>query len=333
MDDNHIFDVAVIGAGIIGSGIAYELSKLDISAAIIDKADMPTQGTSKGNSGILHAGCDDPEGSLRAELVVEGNRRYDDWQQELGVSVRRTGSMVVGFSDSDMDYIRSLYDKGTARGVEGLELLSGEEVKALEPNLNPEVKGALRAKTAGVVCPMRMVNLLFKNAAVNGVTPFMGREVLGFQFADDGVVGIDTSGGSVRARTVVNAAGVHGDEVSAMAGIEDYPITPRRGEYILLEPHPDYNVGHVIFPTPDAHSKGALVIPTATGDILIGPTAHDLPKSEQDNTSTTREGLREIMEKTSKLVPTLSTTLTVKTYAGNRAEPNTASYFKIFLTT
>ncbi|MFW5827982.1 MAG: NAD(P)/FAD-dependent oxidoreductase [Alkalispirochaeta sp.] len=322
----EIFDVAVIGAGAIGAGIAYELSKLDVGVAIIEKAAIPVQGTTKGNSGVLHAGYDDPEGTLREELVVKGNRRYDDWAAELGVSVVRNGSMVVAMNDEDMDYIRKLYERGTARNVEGLELLSGVETRALEPNLNPAVQGALRAKTAGVVCPMTVVNMLFKNIVANGVTPFMGREVIGFDFEDPDTIGVVTSNGTIRARTVVNAAGVHGDEVSAMAGIDQYRITPRKGEYILLEPHPDYNVDHVIFPTPAKNSKGALVIRTATGDVLLGPTADDLPKEEQDNTATTPEGLQEGLEKTRRLVPGVRTELTVKTYAGNRAEPDTKDF-------
>jgi glycerol-3-phosphate dehydrogenase len=326
MGENHVYDVVVIGAGITGAGIAYELSKLDVDAAIVDKATMPTQGTSKGNSGIIHAGYDDPKGSLREQLVVRGNRRWDDWQEELGVDVVRTGSLVVAFNQEDLEYVRSLYSKGQERNVRGLELLDGDEVRDLEPNLAPGVKGALRATTAAVVCPMRMVNFLFKNAVVNGVEPLLGREVIGLDFSHEAYAQVHTSRGTARARAVVNAAGVHGDEVSAMAGVTQYSITPRRGEYILLEPHPDYNVDHVIFPVPTKHSKGALVIPTSTGDILIGPTAHDLPKEQQDDTSTTPEGLAEVLEKTSKLVPSLSTTLTVKTYAGNRAQSNTDDF-------
>ena len=324
---DRIFDVAVIGAGVIGSGIAYELSKRQISVAVIEKAAVPTQGTSKGNSGVLHGGYDDPPGSLRGELVLAGNRRYDDWADELGVNIVRNGSMVVALSDTDVAYIRKLYEQGIARGVTGLELLSGPEVLQLEPNVNRDVKGGLRAKTAGVVCPMTVVNMLFKNAVANGVVPFMDHEVTGFDRSDaTGATGVVTTQGTVRARAVVNAAGVHGDEISKMAGVGGYRITPRRGEYILLEPHPDYNVSHVIFPTPTETSKGVLVIATASGDILIGPTAQDIPKDEQDNTATTLEGLHEILKKSRRLVPGIRTELTIKTYAGNRAEPENGDF-------
>jgi glycerol-3-phosphate dehydrogenase len=326
MNSHKTHDVIILGAGIVGCGIAYELSKYKLDIAMVDKADLASQGTSKGNSGILHAGYDDPEGSLRGRLVVEGNRRYDDWSRELGVSIIRPGSFVVAFDENEMNYVRELYNRGIERGIGGLELLDAAQVREAEPNLNPSLIGALYAGTAGSVCPMRMVNFLFKNAVINGMSPYFGQEVLSFDLRGDEIVTIRTDSMELQAKLVINATGVHADEISAMAGIDTFSITPRKGEYLLLEPHPDYNVNHIIFPTPSKESKGALVIPTATGDILIGPTAHDLPKELKDDKSTSVEGLREVIEKTKHLVPGLYTGLTVKTFAGNRAQPSTNDF-------
>ncbi len=325
MSENKVFDVAVIGGGIVGTGIAYELSKYKLSVALIEKSVQVTQGATKGNSGIIHAGYDDPEGSLRGELAAKGNKRYDDWSRELGVGLKRPGSLVLAFDESGIEYLNKLKKLGDERGVP-VEIISKEEVIAAEPNINSEVIGALRAPTAGIICPMRFVNFLFKNGVKNGVTPFMDHEVTGFELSDDKIQKIITSQGNISAKIVINAAGAFGDTVSSFAGIDKYEIHPRKGEYILLEPHPDYNVNHVIFPTPTKESKGILVVPTETGDILIGPTSENLHKNSSDDLTTSNLGLQEVFNKTRQLVPGLHTGLTVKTYAGNRAQPNTNDF-------
>ena len=325
MSDKKIFDVAVIGGGIVGTGIAYELSKYKLSVALIEKSVQVTQGSSKGNSGIIHAGYDDPEGSLRGDLVAKGNQRYDDWSSELGVGLKRPGSMVVAYDDDGLEYLKDLEQKGINRNVP-VQLLDKKAVLDAEPNINPDVIGALRAPTAGIVCPMRFVNFLFKNSVKNGVVPFMDHEVTGFNISGDNIKEIETVRGRVSAKIVINAAGLFGDSVSSMAGIDKYEIHPRKGEYILLEPHPDYNVNHIIFPTPTKESKGALVVPTETGDILIGPTSVNLDKLLSEDLTTSIEGLKEVLDKTRHLVPGLHTGLTVKTYAGNRAQPNTNDF-------
>jgi len=325
MGENKVFDVAVIGGGIVGTGIAYELSKYKLSVALVEKSVQVTQGSSKGNSGIIHAGYDDPEDSLRGKLVTKGNKRYDDWAGELGVGLKRPGSMVVAFDEDGLNYLKELKQKGDNRKVP-VELMNKEAVLAAEPNINPDVVGALRAPTAGIICPMRFVNFLFKNSVKNGVTPFMGHEVIGFDITENNIKHINTSKGKVFAKIVINAAGLFGDTVSAMAGIDKYEIHPRKGEYLLLEPHPDYSVNHIIFPTPTKESKGALVVPTETGDILIGPTSVNLHKNSSDDLTTSILGLKEVLDKTKHLVPGLHTGLTVKTYAGNRSQPNTNDF-------
>ncbi len=325
MSNKEVFDIAVIGGGIVGTGIAYELSKYNVSVALIEKSSQVTQGASKGNSGILHAGYDSPEGSLRAKLVVKGNKRYDDWEREIGAIVKRVGSFVVAFDDYGFEYINKLKKQGEARGIP-LEILDEKAVREAEPNLNPAVIAALYAPTAGSVCPMRFVNFLFKNAVVNGVKPFLSSEVVGFEKQGGEIVSIKTVRGDIYAKVVINAAGVFGDVVSRMAGIDGYSIIPRRGQYILLEPHPSYNVNHIIFPIPTRESKGILVVPTETGDILLGPTAENMEEEFKEDITTTVDGLREVFRKTKELVPSLSTRLTVKTFAGNRAQPNTNDF-------
>lgn len=322
---DQTFDIAIIGGGITGVGIAYELSKYDVSVALLEKSSQVTQGSSKGNSGLLHAGYDDPEGSLRARLVTRGNRRYDDWSREIGVGMKRVGSLVVAYDDSGLSYLKNLEKMGADRSVP-VEIVDRKILREMEPNINPDAQAALFAPTAGVVCPMRFVNILFKNAVVNGVSPFLQAEVTGFEQNGSESTTIRTVRGDLRAKIVINAAGLFGDVISTYAGIDRYEIVPRKGEYILLEPHRDYNVNHILFPTPTKESKGVLVVPTETGDILLGPTAHNMEKSLKEDVTTSIEGLQEVLRKTKSLVPNLHTDLTVKTYAGNRAQPNTNDF-------
>ncbi len=320
------YDIAIIGAGVTGAGIAYELSKYKLNIALIEKYTTPTQGTSKANSGILHSGYDDRSDQLRGQLVVRGNELYDNWKNELGLRLKREGSLVVAFDEKQLGTIKREKERGDKKGIPGLEIWDRQKLREMEPNLNKDAIAALYAPTAGVICPMEVVNFLFFNAVTNGVTPFMGHTVTGFTKEGDTLTTVVTDKGEISAKMVINAAGVFGDIVSEMAGIDSYTITPRKGEYILLEPNNAYNVNRIIFPTPTETSKGVLVTKTITGDILLGPTAVNLGDDERENIRTTREGIDEIIAKTKQLVPSLSTRLTVKTFAGLRAQPNTNDF-------
>ncbi len=320
------YDIAVIGAGITGAGIAYELSKYNLKIALIEKYNTPTQGTSKANSGILHAGYDDRSDQLRGQLVIKGNAMYDRWKEELGIRLERSGSLVVAFNDEELETIKEEKARGDKKGIRGLEIWDQKLLRENEPNLNKDAIAALYAPTAGVICPMEVVNFLFFSAVANGVTPYMKNTVTGFEKSGDSITAIITDKEKISAGMVINAAGVFGDVISRKAGIDSYRITPRKGEYILLEPNSAYNVNRVIFPTPTKTSKGVLVTKTITGDILLGPTAVNLGDDERENIRTTPEGLAEIIEKTKRLVPSLSTKLTVKTFAGLRAQPDTNDF-------
>jgi len=321
-----VYDIAIIGAGVTGAGIAYELSKYNLNIAIIEKYFTPTQGASKANSGIIHAGYDDSPDMLRGSLVVRGNELYNRWHEEIGFRFKRNGSLVVAFDKEQQDTLKELLENGKLKGISGLEIWNREKLRENEPNLNKDALAALYAPTAGVVCPMEVVNFLFKNAAMNGVTPLMGHEVLDFEKKDGKITAIVTDKGIIQAKMVINASGGNGDIISSKAGIDRYKITPRKGEYILLEPHEDYFVQRVIFPTPTKSSKGILVTHTITGDILLGPTAVNMDDSQRENNRTTKAGLKEVLEKCKRLVPSLSTELTVKTFTGIRAQPNTNDF-------
>ena len=312
------YDVAIIGAGVVGASIARELSKFKVKVALIEKADDVSCGTSKANSGIVHAGYDPVPGSLMAKLNVKGTAMYPQWSKDMDFDFKNIGSLVVGFSDEDMVHIKKLYDRGIENGVPGMKILSQEELRQEEPNISPEAKGALLATSAGIVSPYQATWAIAENAVSNGVELFLNDEVHGIKAPEgDGEWTLNTSKGEVKALCVVNAAGLYSDEISKMAGAKEFEIKPRRGEYALLDQNCIKLAKHTLFQTPDALGKGVLVSPTADGNILIGPSAGD--KGAKDDTTTSAADQSLILTKASKTIPNIPVRSIINSFSGVRA--------------
>lgn len=314
-----MYDVCVIGAGVVGMNIARELSRYDLRICLLEKEADVSCGCSKANSGIVHGGYSDEAGTLRAELCVKGNRMYEQLEQELNFGYRRTGSMVLAFRDEDIPRLRQLYEQGLRNGVRGLAIISGEQALAKEPHLSREVKAALTCENAGVTSPYEFVIALAENAVENGVDIRLNVEVTGIQQADDRFI-LATALGPVMARYVVNAAGIYSDAVSRMVGINDFQITPRRGQYILLDKEQNYLVSSVIFQIPTELGKGILVTPTYHGNIMIGPNAEAI--SDKDDVGTDAETLGRIVAEARQSVPGLDMKKALTSFAGNRPVGN-----------
>ncbi len=197
-----MYDVAIIGAGVIGAMIARNLSKYQLNIILIDKDTDVSNGTSKANSGIIHAGYNAKPESLKAQLNVKGNRQYDRICRELDVPFKRIGSMVIAFDECDMDVLKELYNRGLKNGVEELELLDKDRIKELEPNLSKDVIGALYAPSCGVISPYELTIALCENAVENGVLLKLETEVINIK-KDDTEFIIDTSRGEIKAKCVV----------------------------------------------------------------------------------------------------------------------------------
>jgi len=319
-------DVLIIGAGVCGCAVARELSAYDLSVTVLDRNSDIGEGTSKANSGIVHAGYDAKPGTLKAKLNVEGSKMMPDLAAKLGIPFMRNGSMVVALSDEDVPHMKELYERGIQNGVEGLRILSREEALSMEPNLSDDTKGALFAPTGGIVCPFRLTSALAESACINGVKFELLTEVTDIRRGDHGftvdAISYDEFDPkkdkkvSFEASIVINAAGVYADTFHNMMSEDMLTITPRKGEYCLLDVTAGQHVGRTIFRMPSALGKGILVSPTIHGNLLVGPTATDL--EDKEGTFTTAEGLAAVNSPGASAVKNIPMKEVITSFAGLR---------------
>lgn len=314
-----MYDVVIIGAGVSGSSIARELSRYKGKFCVLEKEEDVCCGTSKANSGIVHAGYDANPGSLMAKLNVQGNQMMEALSKELDFSFVRTGSFVVCTNTEDLPRLEALKERGIENGVEGLQILGKKEALELEPNLSEDIVAVLYAPTAGIVCPFGLNIAMAENAAVNGVEFFLDTAVETIEPLEKEKIGfkITTSKGIFETKYVVNAAGVYADVFHNMVSEKKIKITPRKGEYFLLDKSAGKHVNRTIFALPGKYGKGVLVSPTVHGNLLVGPTAVDLDDKEGNNT--TADGLDEIRKKAGNSVKNIPLRSVITSFAGLRA--------------
>ncbi len=318
-----IFDVAVIGAGVTGALTARELSRFDLKICLLEREADVAMGTTKANSAIVHAGYDAKYGTLKGKLNVRGNVLMDQVTRELGVPFKRIGSLVLAFSDQDLLTLRKLYENGVKNGVPGLKLLDRHQVMQMEPNVSKKVKGALHAPTAGIVCPYELAAGAVENAVENGTELKLECQVQDIKKIEGGFV-LATSQGDIKARFVVNAAGLYADLLSAMVNGPEFQIRPRKGEYLLLDKSQGNVVNSVIFMPPTEKGKGILVTPTVDGNLLAGPTAVDV--SDREDLSVTSSGMNQIIKRAKQMVPDIQFRDVITSFAGLRATPDTGDF-------
>lgn len=313
-----MYDVAIIGAGIIGTSIARELSKYNLKTIIIEKENDVADGTTKANSAIVHAGYDAKPGSKKAKFNVIGNKMYEELCKELDVPFKRKGSFVLGFTKEDMNTLEELKKRGEINGVEGLEILDREEVLKREPNLNKNIEGALYAKTAGIVGPFELAIALAENAMDNGVELLLNSKVTSIKKEDKSYkIYINENMKEIESNIVINCAGIHGDTINNMVCPEDFKITPRRGQYFVLDKSAGKMIDTVIFQCPSELGKGVLVTPTVHGNLLVGPDAEDI--NERDLNETTEDGLNFIKETSKKSFEEIPFNRIITSFSGLRA--------------
>ncbi|MBC7235978.1 MAG: NAD(P)/FAD-dependent oxidoreductase [Chloroflexi bacterium] len=312
-----MYDVIIIGAGVVGSLIARALSRYRLKILLLDKAWDVGEGTTKANTAIVHAGYDAKPGTLKAKLNVAGNALYDQVCGELDVDFERCGTYVVALSSEELPLLEELRARGRENGVPGLSILSAEEMFRREPALNPATKGALHAPGGGLVDPFGLCIGAAENAVLNGVELRLGTLVSGILRQGDEIGGVITPGGAIRARWTIIAAGLWADELMASAGLSGFHITPRKGEYFVLDKVAAEQVRSVLFPCPTPISKGILVTRTIHGNVLLGPNAADV--DDKEDLRTTAAGLDEVLAGALKLVPSLDTRQVIRTFAGLRA--------------
>lgn len=310
------YNVIIIGGGVSGCAVARELSRYKTRVCVLEREEDVCCGTSKANSGIVHAGYDAPEGSLKAKLNLRGNEMMGTLSEELDIPFIRNGSLVLCLSKEDMPKLEELYHRGISNGVKELQILNREEVLRKEPNVTEDVYAALYAPTGGIICPFELNLALAENANMNGVEFRFDTEVTDIKKDEEGYQLI-TNKGIYQAEYVVNAAGVYADRLHNMISVQKICITARRGDYCLLDKSAGNHVKSTIFTLPGRFGKGVLVAPTAHGNLILGPTAIDI--EDKEGTNTTKEGLEQVLDKVNMSVKNLPLRQIITSFAGLRA--------------
>ncbi|WP_271811173.1 NAD(P)/FAD-dependent oxidoreductase [Clostridium beijerinckii] len=318
-----MYDVAIIGSGVIGNSIFRELTKYNLKVVVLEKEKDVSMGTSKANSAIVHAGYDPKEGTLMAKYNVAGNEMFEDLCKELSVPFKRNGSLIIAFNDEDMKTVQALYENGTKIGVKDLQILSKEQVLEKEPNLNQEIFGALYAPTGGIVGPFEYTIALAENAVANGGEIKLEKEVVAIEKND--TFKITTKDGEIiESKFVINAAGLYADKIHNLVCKESFKIVPRSGEYFVMDKTQGNVVSHTIFQCPSKLGKGVLVTPTVHGNLLVGPDARDI--EDKDDVGTLAEGLNEVRDASMRTTNKVNFREIIRSFAGLRANPDTGDF-------
>lgn len=306
-------DIIVIGAGVVGCSIARELSKYNLDVLVVEKNSDVSEGISKGNSGIVHAGYNEKIGTLKAKLNIEGNKIFDDLSRDLQFPFKRNGAFILAFSDEEMKALESLKENGEKLGVEGLEILTREEALNIEPNLNKEIVGVLNVKTSGIVSPYEMTIALAENAAENGVEFKLNSKVTSIEKISEGYKVTLNNKELVSGKIIINASGLEGAFLNNLVSMTKREINPVKGEYCLFDKVAGAMINKTLFQVPSKLSKGVLVTPTAEGNLLVGPNA-----VEGKTLETSREGIDEILDKSKKSLEELPVARILNTFSGIR---------------
>lgn len=318
-----MYDVAIIGCGIIGASAAYELSRYNLKVAVLEAMNDVANGTTKANSAILHAGYDPEPDTLMAKLNVRGVELAKELCEKLDVERKQIGSFVLAFSDKEMETVKELYDRGNKNGVPDMRILTKQEVLAMEPNISTEVYGALYAPSAAIVNPWEFAIALAETAVKNGVELHLSTQVSAIK-KDEDYFTISTNNGEFHAKYIVNAAGVYSDKVHEMVGGNTFKIKYNAGEYYMMDKSQGGLVGKVVFQCPSEVGKGVLVAPTVHGNLIVGPNAVDCEHG--DDVGNTADGLDFVRRLSVKSVPSINFRESIRNFSGVRANSDQSDF-------
>lgn len=310
-----MFDVLIIGCGVVGAALAYELSKHEVSVCVLEKENDVATGTTKANSAILHSGYDPAPGTLMARLNVESVPLTKEICRKLDVPCKNIGSLTVAFSDAEMETIKELYDRGMKNGVPGLEIIDRQELRKREPHISQEALGALWAPTAAILSPWELALAMAQTAVLNGVSLHLNSSVKAIEKRGQGFI-VTTDNDVFHARTVVNAAGIYSDKVQNMITKSTFRVLPRSGEYYLLDKCECQKANSIIFQCPNEDSKGVLVSPTVHGNLIVGPDNAPVALGDLGVSS---ERLQYIKKTAQRSVPDINFAENIRNFAGIRA--------------
>jgi glycerol-3-phosphate dehydrogenase len=311
------YDVAVIGAGVVGAAIARELTRYSLSVALVEAGPDVGAGTSKANTALWHTGYDAKPGSLESRLLQRGYARLAEFMPEAGIPYEQIGGLLIAWNDIQHQALPGLLEKAFQNGTSDARLLSAAEIYQMEPNLGPGALGGMLIPNEGILCPYTLPLAYATQALLNGASVRLNYPVRRISSGPDGRHLVEGPGGQLLCRYVVNAAGLYSDEIDRMLGHQDFTVTPRRGELIVFDKFARPLVNHILLPVPNAITKGVLISPTVYGNVLLGPTAEDLP--DKTNTATSAQGLAALWRQGQAILPALEHEEVTATYAGLRA--------------
>ncbi len=310
-----MYDVAIIGSGIVGAACAYRLSRFNLKTVVIEKNNDVCCGTTKANSAIIHAGYDPKPNTLMARLNVEGSKMTQEICEKLAIPYKQIGSLVAAFSEEEAKTIEELYQRGVKNGVQDIKVIGKDELKKLEPNISDEAVCALYAPTAAIVNPWEYGLAMAETAVRNGTEIMLEAEVTGIDKKENSW-NIHTAKGDIEAAYVINAAGVNSDDIHNMVAEETFRILPSAGEYYLLDKSEGTRVSHIVFQCPNKEGKGTLVAPTVHGNLIVGPNS---VSGDKEDISTKTASLDFIRETALKSVPSIAFRENIRNFTGIRA--------------
>ena len=313
-------DVVIIGAGAVGCAIARELSKYQIQVMVVDKNEDVGGDASKSNSAIIHTGYDASPGTLESQLVVAANPMYPELVKVLDVPFKQIGAILPAITQEQFEQLPAIKAKAFLNRVYDIEYLTKEQIIAMEPNINPEVKGGLHIPRESIIDPFILVQALAENANENGVDFLLYTKVTGIQTENGKIKAVETTAGTIETGYVINAAALYCDEIAAMVGKADYKVVARRGQFYILDKNTSCKVEHIVLPIPTKITKGKLMCPTIHGNMLVGPTAEDL--DNKTDKSVTTDGLESIVKDVQRLIPNVNIRDTITQYSGLRPNRN-----------
>ena len=319
-----MYDVAVIGAGVVGAAVARELSRYQLSCALLEAGPDVGAGTSKANTAIWHTGFDAKPDTLESRLLRRSYTLLTAYMDEAGIPVERLGAILIAWNDEQLAALPRILEQAHQNGVADVRLLSAEEIAQREPHINAGALGGLYVPGESIFCSFTLPLALATQAVSNGVALQLNFPVTAIEPQADATYLLRGPGGALRCRYLVNAAGLHADTIDRMLGHAEFTVRPRRGELIVFDKFARALVNHILLPVPTAVTKGVLISPTVYGNVMLGPTAEDLEDKAATNTSA--EGLEMLWQKGAALMPELLKEEVVSTYAGLRAATEHADY-------
>ncbi len=323
MSDSDVVDIAVIGAGVVGCAVARELASFDVSVVLLDERSDVGDATSKANTAILHTGFDATPGSLEARLVARGYELLLRYATEVGIPVERTGAVLVAWTDEELAALPGLLEKAHSNGYAAGELIDAAAVRDVIPSLADGARGGLLIPDESIICPWTTTLAFATEAVERGARLMLGRRVTGIDVSDEVTV-LRTTCGDVRARWVINVAGLGSDVIDRMMGHDRFTVVPRRGELLVFDKAARSLVDVIVLPVPTSRGKGVLISPTIFGNVMLGPTSED--RQDRADTSTSAAGIEFLLDKALRLMPRLLDEEVTATYAGLRAATERADY-------